>query len=191
MRFIRTARTATLALISTLALAGAASAAEYRLDAERSKIMFSYVEDGTTQEGRFSALTGSAVFDPAQPQAADVELTIRSDSIRLRDPVRTHFAQSIDWFHAEEHPDFTFRLVGLERIDTDRFLARGQIEIKGRVVDLAVELDIQEAEGGLRARGVLNLDRQDYGLGIGFSSLFSRVGEQVQVAFDLYGAPKG
>ncbi|MEM9049157.1 MAG: YceI family protein [Pseudomonadota bacterium] len=191
MRLLRSARSITYAMVAVCALPASTAAAEYALDPSRSTIVFSYVEDGTPQEGRFSDLSGRAIFDPAMPEAADVELTIRSDSIRLRDPVRTHFAQSVDWFHAEEHPDFTFRLLGLKALDAQRFQAQGQVEIKGRRVELSVELDIVEETDGLRARGVLLLERQDYGLGIGFSSLFSRVGETVQVAFDLYGAPEG
>lgn len=179
------------ASLLALGLATAAPAAEYRLDPDRSQIRFAYTEDGVVQSGLFSDLKGEAEFDPDRPEATDVRLAIASDSIRLRDPIRTHFAQSADWFHAEAHPEFSFSLDRLERIGPETYRAIGEIRIKSRVVEIAVELVVAPQAGGLRAQGVLLLDRHEYGLGVGFSSLFVSVAREVRVEFDIYGRPSG
>jgi polyisoprenoid-binding protein YceI len=171
------------------ALAEPAFATPYALDPGRSAISFTYLESGSPKEGRFARLEGRAEFDPAQPERAEVRLTVSSAGVDLGDPMRSFFAQSVDWFDAEEHPAFTVTLHGLEAIGPGRYRARGAVTIKGHEVGIAPELELREEAGGLRASGTLVLNRHDYLLGIGFSSLFASVGTEVTVHFNLAGSP--
>ncbi|HEU0223499.1 MAG TPA: YceI family protein [Paracoccaceae bacterium] len=179
----------TALLIGLLFACGPASAGLFKLDPSESKISFVYLENGEPKTGHFARLDGRAEFDPNQLAAADVRLTIQSAGVDLGDPIRSHFAQSIDWFDAERHPSFTVTLRRLERLGAGRYRAEAVVTIKGHEVGITPELALEEAGGRLRATGELVLNRHDYRLGVGFSSLFTTVATDVLVKFDLSGVP--
>lgn len=183
----------TAVLIGLLALAvpvaDAADAAVYRLDPAASTISFTYLENGTPKTGHFARLDGEAVFDARALEATDVSLTIPAKGVDLGDRLRSHFAQSVDWFDAAAHPTFTVRLRRLVAIGPGRYRAEGVVAIKGHEIGIAPELLLSEEAGGLRASGTLLLDRHDYRLGVGFSSLFATVATEVEVRFSLVGRP--
>jgi len=179
-------------LLSVAALSSVlpAQAGNYRLIAGESVISFTYLENGTPKPGAFTRLEGHARFSFRRPSEADVELVVHADSVDLGDPVRTHFAQSIDWFWAERYPVFTFRLRELKHLGGPRYRAIGTVSIKERELEVSVDLELARLDHKLRASGALVLDRHDYGLGIGFSSLFATIGREVRVRFELTGAPE-
>ncbi len=172
-----------------LLLALPAAAAPYVLDGDASRIEFSYLENATPTRGSFDALSGTAAFDPADPAAATMVLTVAATGIDLGDPVRSYFAQSIDWFDAERYPSFTVHLDQLVTLAPGRFRAVAVVRIKGREVTITPEISVAPEGPGLRATGSLRLNRHDFGLGIGFSALFATIGQDVDVTFDLLGRP--
>lgn len=164
-----------------------AMAANWVLLPKDSTIAFSYTEDGAKKPGEFTAFNGKAEFDPAAPETASVSLTIRSASIDLRDPIRSHFARSADWFDADVHPTMEFRLSGLTEAGPNRYMATGNMLAKGTRVAIAPQVELVRDGNRLRAKGSIVIDRHDFQLGIGFSSLFVTVGRDVVVTFDLIG----
>ncbi|MEO0622042.1 MAG: YceI family protein [Pseudomonadota bacterium] len=177
-----------LAGIVATALPGARAAAaapEWRVVPAASRIGFSYSLNGKAAEGHFEEVAGSGQMDLSDPQAASLDMRIRSDSIDLGNPLFSAFATSAEWFDARNHPEVVYRLRGLNPLGGQLYRAEGDIEIRGKraVTVSEIALDIQGNEA--RAQGRLALDRTEFLLGVGPSALVVDVGREVAVEFDL------
>lgn len=150
-----------------------------------SRIGFAYSLNGKPAEGRFDAVTGGGRFDPADPSGALLEMRIAAGSIDLGNPVFSAFATSAEWFDARNHPEVVYRLTGLEPLGGPDYRAHGEIELRGRTGRSVSDIRLEVVEGEARASGRLSLDRTDYLLGVGPSSLVVDVGREVTVSFDL------
>ncbi len=156
---------------------------------ERSRIGFEYLRNGQPARGIFARFDGEGLFSSAEPEAATLELRIESASIDLDDGLASAFATSAEWFDAATHPLVTYRLTALRPLDGDRFRALGDLTIRGRTRAVRTEITLTIDGTEARAEGVLELDRRDYGLGVGPSALFVEIGGAVAVRFDLTAIP--
>jgi polyisoprenoid-binding protein YceI len=124
----------------------------------------------STVRGRFGAVTGSVVFDEANPSNSKIDVSIDVSSIDTRTEARDNHLRSADFFDVEHHRSMHF--VG-KRIDgdvNDEFKLVGDLTI--RDVTREVTLDVS-SEGRVRdpwgndrvgysAKGKIN--RSDFGL---------------------------
>ncbi len=180
------------ALAAALALfPGLAVAMEWALVPERSRIGFEYLRNGAPATGNFARFRGEGVFRSASPEAATLELRIESASIDLQDNLASAFATSAEWFDSTSHPIVTYRLIALKPLGGERFLANGDLTIRGRTRPIQTEIILTVDGAEARAEGVLELDRRDFGLGVGPSALFVEIGREVAVRFDLTAIPPG
>lgn len=168
-----------------------AGAMEWALVPERSRIGFEYLRNGEAATGVFERFQGEGAFSLDDLGSAHLELRIESASIDLQDEIESAFATSAEWFDSATHPLVTYRLQSLRPIGSNRFLANGDLTIRGRTraIETEITLTIDGAEA--RAEGALELDRRDFGLGVGPSALFVRIGHEVTVRFDLTAMPPG
>jgi polyisoprenoid-binding protein YceI len=65
--------------------------------------------------GKFNDVSGSIVFDPANPTAASTEITIPVASIDTRNDRRDGHLKSPDFFDAEKNPTITFKSTKVEK----------------------------------------------------------------------------
>jgi polyisoprenoid-binding protein YceI len=174
--------------IVVLALWASASPAEtWRLAQADSSLTFSYLENGVVIEGAFTKFDGEARLEPADLSDASVAVTVTTDSISFGDPLRDHFARSVDWFNTETFPAAEFYLTGLANLGGDRYSAAGVLEIRGTRHEVDATLTIDRRDGGLTAEGALVFPRSEFGVGTGFSALLADIGDDITVKFDLVG----
>lgn len=159
----------------------------WRLVDSASSLTFSYIEDDAPAEGRFNTFSGSARVDFNDLSTAAVDVLVDIASITMADPVRTHFAQSIDWFHTEAYPEARFQLTGLTPAPSGGYQATGDLTIKGVTIPVATDVTLTGGEESLTAAGRISFQRTAFKLGIGFSSLFNTVGDEIIVSFSLTG----
>ncbi len=168
-------------------LAGAAAAESWRLAEPVSSLTFSYLENGEVIEGAFTEFDGEADFDSADPSGAFVTIDVSTASVSFGDPLRDHFARSVDWFDVENHPEAGFELTRLVALPDGRFSAEGALEIRGIRQTVFATLDIRRAEDALSAAGEMTFPRSAFGVGVGFSGLLADIGDDITVRFDLTG----
>ena len=179
---------AVLLTIVPVMLPTTAAATEWALAPERSRIGFEYQQNRKPTEGMFTRFDGEGEFDPAAPAHATLELRIESGSIDLNDNLASAFATSAEWFDSAIHPLVTYRLTSLEPLGGDDYKAQGTLTIRGRTRPIETTITLVLGADEAHAEGVLDIDRRDYGLGVGPSAIFVEIGSEVAVHFELTAA---
>jgi polyisoprenoid-binding protein YceI len=164
-------------------------AADWTIVPEGSGIEFTYTLNETPGRGTFRSFSGTGRFDEEMPEAATLDLTIETASVDLGNAIVNALATSAEGFDSANHPEAVYRLTTLEPEGDGRFLARGEVRIKGVTAALAVPIMLEIGTDAARAEGRIELDRRRFGLGVGpFASLVD-LAPMVGVHFVLTARP--
>lgn len=95
----------------------------------------------STVRGEFQKVAGTVTFDPAHPDAAQIEATLDVASINTREAQRDAHLRSADFFDAEKYPTIQFRSRSINRKQDGTLEVVGDLTIREttRVVTLDVE----------------------------------------------------
>lgn len=167
----------TLAAVSLLQ--GARAAAQ---DAPSWRILpSSRFEIRTTSEGVFGfagddhliragTVEGRVRFEPSDPSASTVELTVPADSLRVLSPVGEDDRRKIrqrmreDVLRTAEHPEIRFRSTGVEGLGGDSLRVTGALTVAGNTREVAVELGTHRGGDTLRVFGSFGARLTDLGI---------------------------
>lgn len=124
----------------------------------------------TTVRGKFNEFTGAVELTDGQPETARAEFTIQAASIDTGVGQRDDHLRSPDFFDAAQYPELTYRSTSIRPQGGGRYLAEGDLTIRGVSRPLSLELEVGERvrdpwgneRVGLSARGKIN--RKDWGL---------------------------
>ena len=145
-------------------------------------------------KGEFSKVGGHVVFDPQNPAASSIDVTIDATSISTREPQRDAHLKSADFLDVEKFPRITFRSTKIASTGKDSYEAEGELTIHGvtRTVKLDVEGVTPEAKDpwGFLRRGAsasTAIDRKDFGLvwNTALETGGVMVGDQVQISIEV------
>ena len=161
----------------------------WSVDLERSSLAIVYLINGEERRGAFSAFSGEAVFDPADPEAAELEFLIETPTIDAGDSFGTEVVRGVDWLDVENHPTARFVLTKMTRLEGDRYAVEGDLTLRGATGVVSGEMTLTIGEDVASAAGRSVFDRREYRVGVGFTTLFVEVGDEIAVAFDLTAVP--
>ncbi|MCI0355535.1 MAG: YceI family protein [Acidobacteria bacterium] len=85
----------------------------------------------TFVRGHFKNVRGILVFDPSNPRASSVEVTIETGLIWTGEPDRDAHLRSADFLHVEKHPLITFKSTGVELTGGHDYAVSGNLTIRG------------------------------------------------------------
>jgi polyisoprenoid-binding protein YceI len=121
-------------------------------------------------KGEFTKVTGTVVYDPANPAASMVEATIDANTINTREPKRDAHLRSPDFFDTAKFPTLTFKSKQVWK-SGNTLQVKGDLTLHGvtREVVLGVEGPTHEQKdpwGNLRigANASTKINRKDFGL---------------------------
>jgi polyisoprenoid-binding protein YceI len=122
-----------LVLATALAFAAAAAQAEtYQIDSRHSQVHFTYSHLGLSNiTARLADATGTVVYDPADPSAASIEITVPIASISTGVPAMDEHFQKDDMFDAARYPTASFRSTKVEAAGEGRLKVTGDLTIHG------------------------------------------------------------
>ncbi|MBA2518316.1 MAG: YceI family protein [Chloroflexia bacterium] len=107
-------------------------AATYQVDTAHSFVEFSVKHlVVATARGRFTSFDGELTFDPADPSAGSVRVSIDADSVDTRDAKRDEHLRSNDFFGAGDDPQITFASTRIEPRRGDDYNVFGNLTIRG------------------------------------------------------------
>ena len=143
----------------------------WQIDSAHSHIDFSVRHMMISKvRGEFATFSGSIEFDPQNPTATLVDVTIDTSSINTREEQRDGHLKSPDFLNVEAYPEMTFKSSRVERIDDQHGKLYGELTIRG--VTNEVVLDVEYAGqakspwGTVSAgfSGKTSISRGDWGL---------------------------
>jgi polyisoprenoid-binding protein YceI len=103
----------------------------WQLDPYHTQVEFSAKHLGMmTVRGYFDEVSATADIDPDRPEAASVEVTISTASIRTNNGVRDNDLRSSNFLEVEKYPVITFRSTSVEPSGTDAYTLTGDLTIK-------------------------------------------------------------
>jgi polyisoprenoid-binding protein YceI len=205
----------TILILPTLALLGLATAgtawsstperedgpvrAEWNVDASHTEVNFSVRHFFTPVSGSFHEFDISLDFDPVNVERSQVKVIIEVASIDTRNERRDNHLRSGDFFDVENFPRMTFESASVHRAGPDRMVVTGNLTIKDvtREIDLPITLlgikdlppQMQEMFGGITQVASFTadteVDRRDFGVGVGTWAETAVVGAEVQISIAL------
>ena len=120
--------------------------------------------------GRFAKWSGKILFDPENPVASSVEVSIDPASIDTADAQRDGHLRSPDFFDVEKFPTASFKSTRIEAAGGDGYRVTGDLTLHGVtrpvVLNATYEGAGKDPWGGERAgfSASLTIDRKDFGL---------------------------
>jgi len=159
-----------ISALALLLLPGLLSGATYQIDASHSTAAFTVRHMMVTNvSGAFGKMSGTVEFDPANPSAARIDVTIEAASVDTRNAKRDEHLRSADFFDVANHPTITFRSTKVERTGEDRYRVTGNLTIRGVTKEVTLEVETTpeiQAQGTARfgATATTRINRKDFGV---------------------------
>lgn len=194
---------ATLAamLVSTVIAPGAAraqSVSEYALNANRSRVDFSFTAKmlfSMKKEGQFKDFTGQLRYDPANPAGTHVDLTVFTASVDMHNAEHDAILKSGDFFDVDHFPTMRFVSEATEVNPDGTYELTGDLTIRGITRRVAVLVKIAAARlaaaVGPAFEATFDINRSDFGLNGSpkFSGMNVSISKNVQIHVALATVP--
>ncbi len=124
----------------------------------------------TNVRGTFDEVSGTIEFDPENPAATTVDVSVNVASVNTGAADRDNHLRSADFFEVEKFPAMTFKSTGVEITSDTTATMTGDLTIRDvtRPVTLQVEYlgtgssPFGDVRAGFEATGKIN--REDFGL---------------------------
>ncbi|HOA88765.1 MAG TPA: YceI family protein [Propioniciclava tarda] len=143
----------------------------YVLDASHSSLAFIARHAMVTKvRGSFSAFTGEATINGAEPAASSLKVVVDVASVNTNDAGRDGHLKSADFFDVETYPTITFVGTGFDIVDDSTVEVTGDLTIKDvtRSVTIPFEFtgEAKDPFGNTRIgfEGRVDVSRKDFGL---------------------------
>lgn len=111
----------------------------WQLDPFHTQIEFSAKHLGMmTVRGHFAEFSAEAEIDPDKPEAASVEVTIQTASIRTHNEIRDNDVRGENFLDSAHFPTMTFTSTHVEAAGQDAWTLHGDLTIKGNTGPIAL-----------------------------------------------------
>src|SRR4029079_17231243 len=97
----------------------------------------------SSTKGRFSGVTGTVNYDPANLAASTVNVEIDATTVDTRDEKRDGHLRSADFFDVEQFPTLTFASNSVADKGGDAFEITGDLTIKGVTREVVLKGEVQ------------------------------------------------
>lgn len=179
----RLVRATLAALLAGVTAAGSAQAATFQsVQADKSRIGFSFRQMGVAMDGRFKRFSAQVQFDTDKPAQARGRVEIDLASVDAGSSEADQEVVGRSWFHVAAHPRATFVLEGMKPTGAGQYEASGRLTLKGQTREMRVPLKLSP-QGLLTGSFVLR--RADFGIGEGMWSKFDVVANEITVNLAL------
>jgi len=125
--------------------------------------------------GIFHQVSGNGTVTPN----GDVTgvITVAAESVDTKNARRDKHLRSPDFFHVEDHPEFTFAVDGVTLTDGG-VRVNGSLTVRGHTRPASFGATVSRADGEVSLDGELPVNRSDFGLNwnfLGIASLHSTI----------------
>lgn len=159
---------AALTLVATATAQGT-----WQIDPNHSAAQFAVKHLGvSTVRGAFTKVSGTAIYDPANPSKTSLEATIEAASVDTRVEMRDKDLRGPNFFDVEKFPTITFRSKQAKTAGEGKLQITGDLTIHGVTKEVVLDVDgpsapVKNAMGpGMRigASATAKINRKDFGV---------------------------
>jgi len=166
---------------------------QWIIDPSQSHIKFKATQYGEAFEGEFKNFDGTIYFDTDNLAKSQVDIEIDIASIVTGSDGRDGQAKETDWFDAGSYPKAYFQAKNIVRADSNRYIAKGYLTIKGATIpaELPFTLTFEDGKDGTKfvyMGGGITLSRLDFGIGQGQWEDAETIGNEVKIMISVFAA---
>ena len=143
----------------------------WQLDPYHTQVEFAAKHLGMmTVRGQFEDVSAVADIDPDNPQAASVEITIKTVSIKTNNPARDNDLRSGNFLEVEKYPVITFKSTGVQAAGENTYKLSGDLTIKDNTRQVMLDVtkygEFNDPMMGHRIAygATTEINRKDFGL---------------------------
>jgi polyisoprenoid-binding protein YceI len=172
-------------LVLMLAYAGSSMASEWRMEPAASRLEFTATYQGEPAPGEFRRFDTKLRFDPARPGKSELVVTVTLTSFDMGSAELNDAVRGPEWFDLAKFMQAKFRSTEIKATGTDRYVARGTLNLKG--TQRAIEVPFRWKVDGKNATmtGEIVLDRTAFGIGTGEWATGDPIAVSVKVSFNV------
>ena len=181
-----------LFVFGTAPLVAQAEMTRYEIDREHTVVAFFVNHLGYSRVlGRFTAISGHFMYDPAAQELGAVEVTVGTGSVQSDNDARDGHVRGGDFLDASAHPAMTFAANGGEAASDTTGTVTGTLSLLGQERPLTLEVTLNKVANypfahrretvGLSARGTVM--RSDCGMDYGVAN--GLVGDAVDILIEV------
>jgi cytochrome b561 len=156
-----------IAVVGSLCLLGphTAAAAEWVVDAGKSRIAFSGTHTGRAFSGSFRNWTAAITFDPDDMAASRAIVRVDLSSATTGDAIYDKTLPTADWLDTARSATANFESIAFRSVAPGRYEARGELEMRGARLPVILVFDLRIDGDTAWMSGRANLKRLDFGIG--------------------------
>lgn len=168
-----------------------AAPATYTLDNPHTQIVFSVSHLGFSHSiGKFTDYSGGFIFDPENPAASSVDVTIKADSVDLAHDKWNDHLKNADFFNVEKFPTITFKSTKIDITGEGGANITGDLTILGVTKPVVLKTVYNKTDkhpySGKTVAGfsaTASLKRSDFGMTYGLPG----VADDVKIMLEVEG----
>ena len=144
----------------------------YSLDTEQSTIKWqgSAAVVAYSVDGIIQPLEGQLQIEGERIVKGEIAIDMTSLSSEI--PKLAKHLRSSDFFNVNVHKKASFKLIESAGVINNKVVLRGIFNIKNKIEERTVALNVTEIAGGFTLSGVISLDRTNYGIIYNSNSFF-------------------
>ena len=148
-------------------------------------LTFSFVQMGAENQGSFKQFATEMNYDPQNPTAGSLKVTVQTASLETQDKDRNDTLASADLFDVKKYPTAQYVANSFARRADGQIEAVGKLTLRGVTKDLRVPIGLRIAGGDYELSGEVTLKRLDYGVGQGEWQSTEGVGNEVKLQYKV------
>jgi len=174
-----------LVLVTSLVAAVAAGAGDWTLDPGESRLEFVASYTGSDLPGSFERFAIDMDFDPLQPEAGRLVVTVDVASADMGDEDMNEAVTGVAWLDVAGFATATFTSDDVSMLESGEYTASGELELRGLRCPVTVPFTWRDDGERGSMRGEVSLQRLDFGVGTGTWAATDEVAADVRVRFDV------
>jgi polyisoprenoid-binding protein YceI len=178
-------RIITLATAAVLFAVTPALAANWNVDAAKSKLGFTVLWSNEPFSGAFTKWKADIAFDPADLAHAHADVTVNLTSEASDEPDFDDGLKGAQGFQVAQFPAAHFVTTGFTHKSGNDYVATGKLSLKGVTKDITLPFTLTIQGNQAHMKGTAVVVRTDYGVGLGTWASPSPVAHDVTVTIDI------